>query len=271
MLTYTTFRNETTSQWITFVHGASANASIWKFQVDFFKRHYNVLVLDFNGYPSDDPTDSGENIYSFEFVAAEVVKVLEKEKIKTTHFVGTSMGNIIIRQIMETDLERVNAVVMTSAILNFNLVISFLLYLIIFLEKIIPHRLLYHVSVIVSFPMPCNKPTREHFLHNVHGFSQDMYRLWLRLAQENFALMHFFNLVGLRSKVLFVNGNQDYIFLPFVKKFVKANKAAEIKIIEKSGHGVNIDKKDIYNKEVLSYLRQTESHYRFSRSSSAYY
>lgn len=268
MLTYTLFKNETTSQWITFVHGASASSAVWKFQIEFFKRYYNVLVLDFIGYGEQTAENDNENIYSFEFVATEVIKVLNKEKIKHTHFIGTSMGNIIIRQIMETEPERVNAVVMTSAILNLNFMISLVLYLVIFLEKFVPHKMLYSLSVRVSFPMPCNKPSRELFRKNIHNFSQDMYRLWLKLAQENFALMHFFNLVGLRSKVLFVNGNQDYIFLPFVKKFVKANATAEIRIIERSGHGVNIDKKDIYNNEVLDYLRQIESQNRLSRVSS---
>lgn len=263
MLTYTAFRNDTTTQWLTLVHGASANSLIWKYQIDFFKKYYNLLVLDFTGALHEAHHGmQEEEIYSFEYVANEVLNILKTERIESSHFVGTSMGNLVIRQIMETAPSKANAVVMTSAILNFNFGITILLYMLLVAEKIIPYSILYTISVMFCFPMPCNRPSRKHFLENSNVFSKDMYKLWLKIAKENFALMHFYNLVGLREKVLFINGNQDYLFLPFVKKFVQANKAAELKIIQKSGHGVNIDKKDIYNKEVLSYLRSVETQIR---------
>ncbi|GLB53879.1 alpha/beta hydrolase [Neptunitalea chrysea] len=259
MLGYTILKNDSTSQWLTLVHGASASASIWKYQIEFFKKYYNIVILDFNGYTENDFNLNGSHIYSIEFIAKEVIELLDKEQIKSSHFVGASLGNLIIRQILEEYPEMVNGVVMTSAILNINFMFSMVLYAFLFLGRFVPHKYLYSVSVAVSFPMPCNKLTRELFLGTKELFSKEMYRLWLRMAKENFALMHFFNLVGLRSEVLFINGNQDYMFLPFVKKFVKENDSAKLKIIEKSGHGVNIDKKDIYNKAVLTYLRRVES------------
>ncbi|SFU33255.1 Pimeloyl-ACP methyl ester carboxylesterase [Pustulibacterium marinum] len=267
MLTYTTYRNETTKQWLTFVHGASADASVWSFQIDFFRKYYNVLVLDFKGFTSEEIEKTTSSNFTFEYVASEVVNVLDMERIDQSHFVGTSLGNIIIRQLLEDIPDRMNGVIMTSAILHFNLMISMLLYLNIFLQRFIPHRILYAVTMVTSTPMPCNKPTREHFFANLHNISKDSYKLWLRLAKENFALMHFFNLIGLRSEVLFISGNQDYIFLPYVKKFVKANKSATLKIIQRSGHGVNIDKKDVYNETVLEYFREIEQRDRYVQSS----
>lgn len=270
MLAYRILRNESTSQWLTLVHGASASASIWKYQIEFFKKYYNVLILDFNGYSEDTTFVINETSYSFELLASEVVKIMREENIKSSHFIGASLGNIIVRQIMETDPQCVNAVVMTSAVLHLNFMATLVLYSCLFLEKIIPHKYLYKFSVAISFPMPSNKPSRQLFLESMDEFSREMYRLWLKLAKENFALMHFFNLVGLRSDVLFVNGNQDYLFLPYIKKFVRENETAELKIIQNGGHGINIDKKEIYNKEVLMYLRKVDSTQRYSSTVYAY-
>ena len=46
--------------------------------------------------------------------------VLDKEKIKSSHFVGISLGTILIRQIAETYPKRIKSMVMAGAIMKLN-------------------------------------------------------------------------------------------------------------------------------------------------------
>ena len=50
MLSYTLYQNETSQEWITFVHGAGGSSSIWFKQIREFQKHYNVLLLDLRGH-----------------------------------------------------------------------------------------------------------------------------------------------------------------------------------------------------------------------------
>ena len=49
-------------------------------------------------------------------------------------------------------------------------------------------------------------------------------------------------------------GEQDYMFLPFVKKIVRFHKSSSLITIIGSGHVVNIDQSEQFNNTLLSYL-----------------
>ena len=34
------------ASWVVFIHGAGGSISTWKRQIDFFKKEFNVLLLD---------------------------------------------------------------------------------------------------------------------------------------------------------------------------------------------------------------------------------
>ena len=51
MLYHTIYSSEKSSQkWITFIHGAGGSSSIWFNQVRFFKKYFNVLLIDLRGH-----------------------------------------------------------------------------------------------------------------------------------------------------------------------------------------------------------------------------
>jgi pimeloyl-ACP methyl ester carboxylesterase len=56
MINYTIYENETSSQWVTFVHGAGGSSSIWFKQIRDFKKQYNVLLLDLIRYGNFEST-----------------------------------------------------------------------------------------------------------------------------------------------------------------------------------------------------------------------
>ena len=50
MLSYSVYKNENASKWVTFIHGAGGSSSIWFRQVRAFKSEFNILLIDLSGH-----------------------------------------------------------------------------------------------------------------------------------------------------------------------------------------------------------------------------
>lgn len=257
VVTYKTHTIPHSNNWLTFVHGASADASVWDYQISYFNQFYNILVIDFTGVV-DCISDQEASNFSFKFLSEEIVEILNENGIEKSHFVGMCLGNMIVRELLEEHKDRVGATVMASAILRFNLAFTIVLYTHLLLEKIIHYKVLYAMMIYLSTPFRSSRPSRKHFLKNFSKVSRSGYLLWLRLAKQNNIPIHFYNAIGLRTEVLFIGGSRDYLILPYLKRFVKTNKLALLKIIPKGGHAINIDQKELFNKEVHGYLKNQE-------------
>ena len=128
MIHYQVYKNQNTTKWVTFVHGAGGSSSIWFKQIRAFKKMYNVLLLDLRGHGNSKPKliNAFVKKYTFNFIANDIIEVLDFEKIKNSHFVGISLGSILIRQIAESHPERVSSMIMGGAIMKLNFRSQFL-------------------------------------------------------------------------------------------------------------------------------------------------
>ena len=98
MLHYTIYENKNSDQWVTFVHGAGGSSSIWYKQIKAYKENFNILLLDLRGHgKSKNPVNKFIKRYTFEYLTRDVIEVLDHLKIEKSHFVGISLGTIIIR------------------------------------------------------------------------------------------------------------------------------------------------------------------------------
>ena len=94
MINFTVYKNESSTQWVTFVHGAGGSSSIWFKQIRDFQKHYNVLLLDLRGHGnSAQPTlkEAFQKKYTFTALANDILEVLDHLKIERSHFVGISL------------------------------------------------------------------------------------------------------------------------------------------------------------------------------------
>ena len=116
MLHYSTHLHPTSKTWVTFVHGAGGSSSIWFKQLREFSKHFNVLLLDLRGHGKSRMQLSNvfKKKYTFDVLAEDIIAVLDKENIKSSHFVGISLGTILIRQIGEMYPQRVQSMVMAG-------------------------------------------------------------------------------------------------------------------------------------------------------------
>ena len=123
MLHYKLYRsNNLDSPWITFIHGAGGSSSIWFKQIRFFSRFFNLLLIDLRGHGNSKSLilNPFQPKYTFNAVTDDIIEVLNKEKILKSHFVGISLGTILIRKIAEINPERIITMVMAGAIIKLN-------------------------------------------------------------------------------------------------------------------------------------------------------
>ena len=102
MLHYTVYKNnKKKSPWITFVHGAGGSSSIWFKQIRYFSKYFNLLLIDLRGHGNSKSliVNPFQPKYTFKVVTEDIIGVLDNEKIIKSHFVGISLGTILIQDV----------------------------------------------------------------------------------------------------------------------------------------------------------------------------
>ena len=258
MIHYQVYKNQNTTKWVTFVHGAGGSSSIWFKQIRAFKKMFNVLLLDLRGHGNSKPKliNAFVKKYTFNFIANDIIEVLDFEKIKNSHFVGISLGSILIRQIAESHPERVSSMIMGGAIMKLNFRSQFLIRFGNIVKSIIPYMWLYSFLAFIIMPKKNHKKSRLLFVREAKKLYRKEFIRWYKLTSELNPLLRFFRQVDVKIPTLYVMGQEDYMFLPSIKKLVNLHKSATLEVIPDCGHVVNIDKPSIFNEKTLRFLRK---------------
>ncbi|MEM8929039.1 MAG: alpha/beta hydrolase, partial [Bacteroidota bacterium] len=77
---------------------------------------------------------------------------------------------------------------------------------------------------------------------------------WFKLTSEINPLLRFFRMVDIKIPTLYVMGEQDYLFLPTIRKITKTHQASDLFIVPDCGHVVNVEQPLVFNREVIRYL-----------------
>ena len=154
MLHYSTHFHPTSKTWVTFVHGAGGSSSVWFKQLREFSKYFNVLLLDLRGHGKSRMQLSNvfKKKYTFDVLAEDIIAVLDKENIKSSHFIGISLGTILIRQIGEMYPQRVSSMVMAGAIMKLNVRSQILMRFGNICKSIIPYLWLYRFFAYIIMP-----------------------------------------------------------------------------------------------------------------------
>ncbi|WP_369754092.1 alpha/beta fold hydrolase [Flavobacterium sp. WC2409] len=270
MICYTIYENKNVAsliesqqakQWVTFVHGAGGSSSIWFKQIRDFQKHYNVLLLDLRGHGASKTTlkTAFKQKYTFSALANDILEVLDHLKIEKSHFIGISMGTILIRQLAEMYPQRVQSMILGGAILKMNFRSQILMKLGNAFKYVLPYLVLYRFFAFVIMPKKSHKQSRLLFINEAKKLYQKEFIKWFKLTAEINPVLKWFRQVELNIPTLYVMGEEDYMFLPSVRKVVESHyKSSSLLVIENCGHVVNVEQPTIFNKEVLSFMNRTK-------------
>lgn len=257
MINFTIYENENSKQWVTFVHGAGGSSTIWFKQIRDFQKHYNVLLLDLRGHgnSSRQIKNAFKQKYTFSALANDILEVLDHLKINSSHFVGISLGTILIRQLAEMHPKRVQSMILGGAILKMNFRSQVLMRMGNMFKYVLPYLVLYRLFAFVIMPKKSNKQSRLLFINEAKKLYQKEFIKWFKLTAEINPVLKWFRQVELNIPTLYVMGEEDYMFLPAVKKVVQNHsKSSKLFVIENCGHVVNIEQPAIFNTAVLLFI-----------------
>ncbi len=254
MLSYITYTNSNTTQWITLIHGAGGSLSIWYKQMRAFKEDFNVLLVDLRGHGNSKSKPTNEK-YTFDLVSDDVLEVLNFLKIKSSHFVGISLGTILIRNLAQNHPKRIKSMVLAGAIMKLDLRSQILMKLGVIFKSFIPYILLYQFFAFIIMPKKNHATSRKLFVDEAKKLNQNEFIKWFKLASEINPLLKKFRTTDTFIKTLYIMGSEDHLFLESIKQLAAKFKDSELCIVQNSGHVVNIEKATVFNEKTLHYIK----------------
>lgn len=258
MLYTKTYFNSPEKDWVVFIHGAGGSSAIWFRQVKAYRKEFNVLLVDLRGHGKSKEMSSIQAYYkekyTFKTVSRDVIETLNTNNIDQAHFVGVSLGTIIIRTIADMEPDRVISSVMCGAITRLNTRSRILVWLGHRFKKIVPFMWLYKLFAWVIMPKKNHEESRLLFVQEAKNLARKEFLKWFRLTYDVNPLLRYFKEREMQSPTLYVMGEEDHMFLPPVKKMLKDFNHSCLEVVDGSGHVVNIEKPDKFNQISLEFL-----------------
>lgn len=256
MLNYTVYKHSEEADWVTFVHGAGGSSSIWYKQIRDFSKHFNVLLVDLRGHGKSKQAIQGKlKQYTFDKIGDEVVEVLTHLKITSTHFVGISLGTIIIREITERFPTLTKSMILGGAVMKLNFRGQILMRLGSTFKSVVPYMLLYRFLAFVIMPRKTHLESRNLFINEAKKVYQKEFKRWFTLISQINPLLSFFRIKDSGIPTLYIMGAEDHMFLPSISKLVKNHASSVLHVIPNCGHVVNVEQPEEFNLEVIRFIK----------------
>lgn len=257
-LYYKTYELSPQHPWVVFVHGAGGSSSIWYKQIRDFKAHFNVLLIDLRGHGKSQDVRKRYARYTFIDIAREIVEVLDRAQIPQAHFIGISLGTVIIRSLGEIAPERIRSMILGGAITRLNLRGRFLAGAGNLFKHVVPYMWLYQFFAFIIMPRKRHRESRSLFVNEARKLAQREFLRWYKLTYEINPLLRFFKEKELPIPTLYIMGEEDYMFLPPVKSILKRHPYSQLVVFPACGHVVNVDEPDKFNHESIRFIGQVE-------------
>lgn len=259
VLHYRIFERSSESAWVVLVHGAGGSSAIWYRQVRVFQREFNVLLVDLRGHGGSGTSDAiGSPRYTFEDVSRDVIDVLDHLNIDRAHFVGMSLGSIVIRIIAELAPDRVETLVMGGAIMRLDVRSRVLVGLGNLFKRVVPFIWLYRLFAWIIMPRKAHRKARSLFVREAQNLCRTEFLRWFRLTAEINPLLRLFRERELPHPTLYLMGEEDHLFLPAVRATVARHGRSVLEVIRGSGHVCNVEQPDAFNRLAMAFMRQPD-------------
>ena len=240
-------------EWVVFVHGIGGSTKTWKKQIDAFSEGYNLLLLDLPGHG----LNADNVIYKVDSRKLHdgIRETLDHLQIEQAHFVGLSLGTIVIVNFAVCYPEYVKTIILGGSSLKLSGIYKGAIILANKIKRIVPYEFLYKFFAWFMLPKKNHKKSRLIFLREIVKLHKETLFAWIEYIQ--FALnpeyiLHRLDFLG--KKILLISGDEDHCFIEDAKILARRMKSMEIQIIEKCGHICSIENWSAFNRIALEYL-----------------
>lgn len=230
-----------TKRTLIFIHGAALNSKIWRDQVEGLSEHVNTISITLPGHEES----PGEALGSIEAYADAVLDYMEVFKIPDPILCGLSMGGaIVLHLLLHSELVSGGIVVNTGAKQKVNPLIF----------DSIEKNYDEFKAMVGTFGISPECTSKEiHLKLNEATTGMPEVALGDFRACDNFDVMA--ELHKIDRPVLVLTAKDDNLSPPKYGEFLKANiKQASLVCIEGAGHFSPVEKPEIINGAILSFL-----------------
>lgn len=253
MLFHKVLRNPSSTEWTVFIHGFGGSSKVWFKQVRDFQEHFNVVLIDLRGHGKSQDLPLKRK-YSFEFIAREVAQVIDFLEIKRAHFIGVSLGTIVIRQLVVNYPKMIKSMIFAGAITQLDVKSRFFLRIGRTFQPILPYMTLYKLFANIMMPKKNHKESRNVFINEAKKLMNREFLRWFKLTGKLAGYLHYLHHQNKEERALYIMGSEDHLFLSAVKEIVKDNANLRLEIIEKCGHVVNVEQPQVFNKIAIQFI-----------------
>lgn len=254
MLHYRTIINEQFDRWVVMIHGAGGSIEVWYRQVADFARHFNILLVDLVGHGGSAKESVGKG-FSISKAAEQVMEVVDHLKIDKCHFMGLSLGSIVVRMIAKRHPRKVKSMILAGAVTHLSTKTRLLFRFVRRFRVFIPYRLLRRVIAKNIIPKAQYGESNRLFLKNAKNVSFGNFLSWIKVVEE--LNVHIKSLFDEKTSIptLFLTGEDDKFFIDEVQQAAyNGGNNVSLVIVPNAGHVCNVDNKSFFNRKSLDFL-----------------
>ena len=257
MLKYEIIDNQK-EDWVVFVHGVAGSTLTWKKQIEDFSQKYNLLLLDLPGHGQNASTVIKK--VNIKKLNNGIKETLDYVGIEKAHFVGMSLGTLVIASFAVMNPSYVKSIVFGGSVILLSGMYKFLIRTINKMKKLLPYKSAYQAFAWFIMPKSNHKTSRKIFLREASKLNKDTMLAWLEYLSTQINLQNLIDQLGkLNIKLFFISGDEDHCFLGGTKKLIKELHNSTIQIIEHCGHVCSIEKYKEFNNCALRYINSITS------------
>jgi pimeloyl-ACP methyl ester carboxylesterase len=253
MLHHKVLTHSSSSEWTVFIHGFGGSSNVWFKQVKAFHEHFNVVLIDLRGHGKSQGLTAHRR-YSFELIAREVAEVVAFLKIQKAHFIGVSLGSIIIRQIAVNYPNLVKSMIFAGAITQLDIKSRFFLRLGRILQPVLPYMALYKLFANIMMPKKNHSESRSLFIHEAKKLMTKEFKRWFKLTGRLTRYLNYLQHENKDDKALYVMGSEDHLFVGPAREIVKDNPNLQLEIVANCGHVVNVEQPEAFNEIAIKFI-----------------
>lgn len=239
--------------WVVFVHGIAGSTKTWKRQIEAFSKKFNLLFIDLPGH-GDNAQCIVDKVDTKRLNKA-INELLDRYHILKAHFVGLSMGTIVIAAYAIENRERIKTIVFGGSAMMAGKAYCHLISTANRLKKVLPYTQMYKCLALFLLPKKNHAKSRDIFLREAEKLDKRTMFAWIdylttalkddRIVKE-LARKHF--------DIIMISGNEDHCFMDGVYQTQQQIEEVELYVIEGCGHICSIERDEEFNQIALSHL-----------------
>ncbi|WP_280770841.1 alpha/beta fold hydrolase [Salipaludibacillus daqingensis] len=256
ILNHQIFKNKKTpnAPWIVLLHGIGGNSKIWYKQIKHFKKGFHVMTIDLPGHYPNPEMKEWDVGYSFDLCSDMILRIMDEYEIKKAHFIGISLGSVLIHHFAKMYPERMYSAVLGGMIMQFNTLSKTLLAAGHMVKKFVPYMWLYQLFAHIMMPKNNHKQSRTMFIVEARKMRQDEFFRWFELTKYVKSISR--NIEKCKVPRLYISGSEDHLFIKLLKKHVPTDQYSQLVELINCGHVCNLEKSAEFNDSAISFLEQ---------------